>query len=169
MLDYVLLRQTMTRSEIKMNTFRLAVATTVVFTLCGAAGAETMSTAKSDPLAVPVSGHDDPAAKRAARPWTAERQANAQPKAAAQVDPAAVRAASERFRSGTANGPQGETAPVVLAAGDGGLIGAQSAPGSDGTLEYWTPERLRAAKPMELPQLNEEEFQQLLKAGKKNR
>lgn len=152
-----------------MNPFRLAVPMTVLLMLCGAAGAETMNTTKSDPLAVPVSGHDDPAAKRAVAPWTAERLAKAQPKAAPQVDPAAVRAASGRFRSGTGSGPPGTTAPVVLAADDSGPIGAQSAPGSDGAAEYWTPERLRAAKPMQTPQLTEEEFQQLMKAGRKTR
>ncbi len=102
-----------------MNTLRIAVAATVLLTLRGAASAETMSTTKSDPLAVPVCGHDDPA-------------------------------------------------PLVPAADDG-PIGAQSAPSADGAQEYWTPERMRAARPMETPQLDEEEFRQLLKAGKKDR
>jgi hypothetical protein len=120
MLDHARLRQTTMRLDIKMNTLCIAVAATAFLTLCGAAGAETMSTTKGDPLAVPVSGHDDPAAS-------------------------------------------------VPAADDGDPIGAQSAPGSDPALEYWTPERMRAAKPMETPQLDEEDFWKLLKAGKKNR
>ena len=152
-----------------MNTFRIAVAAVVLLTFCGAAGAETMNTTKSDPLAVPVSGHDDPAALRAAQPWTAERQAKAQPMVSTDVDPAAVRAASERSGSGTGNGPQGETAPLVLAADEPAPIGADVAPGGEGAADYWTPERMRAAKPMETPQFDEEQFRQSLKAGKKNR
>ncbi len=134
-----------------MNAPRIAVAATVLVMLCGTAGAETMGT-EIDPLAVPVSGQIS-AGARAAMPWTQERQAMAQPKLAPQVDPAAVRAASGRFRSGSQSGPQDNTAAVVLAADGYAPIGAQMAPGNDKAGDYWTPERMRSARPMPMPEL----------------
>ena len=151
-----------------MNALRLAVATTVLVTLCGVAGAETMNTTKDDPLAVPVSGQTR-SGERAANPWMPERQAKAQAKTAVGVDPAAVRAAAQHFRSGDTGGPEGATAALVVAADDGYTpIGSQSGSG-ERAADHWTPERMRAAVPMKTPQLNEDEVQQLLKAGKKNR
>lgn len=150
-----------------MNPFRLAVASTVLLMLCGTAGAETMDRSKDDPLAVPVSAKDT-VAKRDAKPWTAERQAKAQPKAAPDVDPAAVRAASARFRDGRDGGPAAATAPLVVATGAAAPIGA-AGPGADDAGDYWTPERLRKAKPMPMPELPAKDFDTLSGPGKKNR
>ncbi len=139
-----------------MNAHRLAAAATVLVMLCGTAGASTMVT-KDDPLAVPVSGQA-PAGKRAADPWTPERQASAQPKAAAGVDPAAVRAASALTRSGREGGPQGATAAAILTDDGFAPISAEAAPGAPDTLDYWTPERLRSAAPMPMPELPADAF-----------
>ena len=131
-----------------MNTPRLAVATAVLLMLCGTAGAETMN-AKSDPLAVPVSGKSQ-SGDRAAMPWTEERQAKAQPKLAPQVDPAAVRAASGRFRSGGDVGPVGSTAAFVMVAADT-LTGVRSASMGERATNHWTGERLARTQPKLLP------------------
>ena len=150
-----------------MNAPRLAVAATVLVVLGGAAGADTMDATKIDPLAVPVSSHDQ-AGGRAALPWTPERQAKAQPKPLPDVDPAAVIAASQGFRSVADSGPQQQTAAVVLAQ-ETAPIGAQSGSGSGDGGDYWTPERLRSAKPMPMPQLNDEQFRKLIPPGQNNR
>ena len=149
-----------------MNAPLFAVTATLLAMLCGTAGAETMDTTKTDPLAVPVSGHQ-PAGERAAQPWTPERLAKAEPKPVPQIDPAVVRAAAERLRSGRESGPEDATAPLVLAADQAGPFGAQSAPGGDGGADYWTAERMRAAKPMPLPTIPEGSLGK--SAGPKNR
>ncbi len=132
-----------------MNAPRLAVAATVLVMLCGTAGADTMGTTKDDPLAVPVSGQPQ-AGERAADPWTPERLAKAQPKAAGDVDvEAALAAASGRGRSGREGGPAGATAAMIVAADGSAPIGTLS--GADGDPNYWTPQRLRAARPMPKP------------------
>ncbi len=147
-----------------MNATRLATAATFLVMLCATASAETMST-KDDPLAVPVSV-DTASGNRAADPWTAERLARAQPRPAPDVDPAAVRAASAGgFRSG--DGPEGHTAAVVLVADNMMGIEAHSSPGGDP--EYWTPQRMRSATPMPLPEVSEDAFRTLIKPGQKNR
>ncbi len=130
-----------------MNPPRLAVAATVLVMLCGTAGAETMDKTKNDPLAAPVSAQSQ-TGERAAQPWTPERQAKAEPKPTPDVDPAAVADASAHFRSGNDGGPEGGTAPVVLAAEDA-PIGVQSAPAGQRAGRYWTGERqaLAQAKP----------------------
>ena len=148
-----------------MNAPRLAVAVTVLVVLGGGAGADTADTTTIDPLAVPVSTHDQ-AGGRAAMPWTPQRQAKAQPKPLPDIDPAAVRDAAQRFRSGADSGPQEQTAAVVLADQETAPIGA-SGSGEGG--DYWTPERLRSAKPMPMPQLNDEQFGKLIRPGQNNR
>jgi hypothetical protein len=103
--------------------------------------------------------------ERAAEPWTPERQAKAQAKPAPDVDPAAVAAASEHVRSANQGGPEGATAAVVMAAAET-PIGAQTAPEGERSGDYWTPERLRSAKPMPMPTIPEDS---LIKPGPKNR
>jgi hypothetical protein len=167
MLDGSRSQRTFDADEVEMNAPRIAVAATVLAALCGTAGAETMATG-TDPLAVPVSGQAL-AGARAALPWTEERQAVAQPKLVPQVDPAAVRAASERFRSGSEVGPEDNTAAVVLAADGYAPIGAQTAPGNDKAGDYWTPERMRSARPMPMPELPADALGRPAGPGQQNR
>lgn len=151
-----------------MNAFRFAVATTVLVTLCGAADAQTMNTTKNDPLSVPVSAAA-PTGQRAATPWTAQRRAGAQAAIVPEVDSIAVSAGSQHFRSGMDTGPAGASAAMVLVADDASPIGATVSPAGERAAHYWTPGRMRSARPMPMPQLNHDAVQQLLKAGRRNR
>ena len=151
-----------------MNALRFAAATAALTMLCGAAGAETMTTTETDPLAVPIAAHK-PAGERAALPWTAERQAAALPMSVPQADPAAVAAASERLRPGAGRGPEGASAAVVLVADDAAPIGSAMSPGGEKAADYWTPERMRAARPMPMPVLPEGALPNPVRPGGKNR
>ena len=102
-------------------------------------------------------------------PWTQERQAKAQPKLAPQVDPAEVRAAFERFRSGRETGPQDNMAAVVLADDGYTPIGVQVAPGNEKAGEYWTPKRMRSARPMPMPELPADALGKPAGPGQQNR
>jgi hypothetical protein len=64
---------------------------------------------------------------------------------------------------------EGGEAPVAKLATDGnGTIGAAVvAPCAEGDADYWTPERLRKAKPLPIPQLPADALPKLI--GPKNR
>ncbi len=119
--------------------------------------------------ATPIGAQSAPEGERAGSHWTAERQAKAQPKPTPDVDPAMVQSAAGQVRSGREAGPQGDTAPMMVASDDDAAapIGSQSAPPGERSGSYWTPERLRSAKPMPMPVIPEDSLR--TPTGPKNR
>ena len=66
----------------------------------------------------------------------------------------------------TAGAPE-DTGAAVVPTADDGAIGAGTPAGDAG--DYWTPERLRKAKPLPTPQISEEDVDKLIGPGAKNR
>ena len=123
---------------------------------------------QSDPLAVPVSGpHPDRRACRHGVDGRAPGQRAAE--GGAQVDPAAVRAAAGPLLAAAGSGPEGAMAAVELAADNVEATGISASPGGQNPADYWTPERMRAAKPMPMPVIPEGALPNPVTPGPRNR